>query len=268
MNVNLLLVDPQNDFCSPSGSLYVTNAQDDCKRLAEFINTYSASLSSIYMTLDGHPLYHIAHPFFWVNAEGGHPAPYTAINHEDIENGIWKPVDASLIDYVKQYTISLESSGKYELFIWPPHCLMGSWGRAVEERVLVASRKWEEEKPGRVIGFFEKSYTSITEHYSVLQAEVVDPTDDTTKTNYSLIDALKKMDVILIAGEALSHCVLTSLKDLVAYIDPKKFILLSDCSSLISGFESETEKSIAALKQKGVQFLDSTSSEIRDLLSK
>jgi len=34
MNVHLLIIDPQNDFSNPQGSLFVPGADDDMKRLA------------------------------------------------------------------------------------------------------------------------------------------------------------------------------------------------------------------------------------------
>lgn len=38
--IHLLIIDPQNDFCSPDGSLYVHGAEQDMQRLADFIDTY------------------------------------------------------------------------------------------------------------------------------------------------------------------------------------------------------------------------------------
>ena len=34
MKLHLVAIDPQNDFCSPHGSLYVPGAEEDMKRLA------------------------------------------------------------------------------------------------------------------------------------------------------------------------------------------------------------------------------------------
>ena len=36
-SIHLLAIDPQNDFCDPSGSLYVPGADEDTKRLAGFV---------------------------------------------------------------------------------------------------------------------------------------------------------------------------------------------------------------------------------------
>lgn len=46
-------------------------------------------IHQIHVTLDSHLKLHIANPFFWVNAEGQHPPPFTAITHEAIKNKIW-----------------------------------------------------------------------------------------------------------------------------------------------------------------------------------
>ncbi len=62
----LLIIDPQNDFCSPEGALFVPGAVEDCERLVSFIGREKSSIDSIHVTLDSHPNYHIAHPIFWV----------------------------------------------------------------------------------------------------------------------------------------------------------------------------------------------------------
>jgi len=36
--IDLLIIDPQLDFCSPKGSLFVPNADKDMSRLAKMVN--------------------------------------------------------------------------------------------------------------------------------------------------------------------------------------------------------------------------------------
>ena len=38
MKIHLLVIDPQNDFCDPNGSLFVPGADEDIKRLAEMVH--------------------------------------------------------------------------------------------------------------------------------------------------------------------------------------------------------------------------------------
>ena len=90
MKTSLLIVDPQNDFCHPDGSLYVPEAEKDCKRLTDLINKYSTKIDSIHITLDTHHYFDIAHPIFWLDQNDKNPTPYTIIKAEDVRSGIWR----------------------------------------------------------------------------------------------------------------------------------------------------------------------------------
>ena len=118
MRFSLLIIDPQNDFSSPEGTLYVPGAKEDSKRLASFVDKNTDKISSIHITLDAHPNYHIAHPYFWVDSEGKNPAPYTIITYQDYLDRKFTPVDASLKRKVEDYLLSLENRGKYNLTIF------------------------------------------------------------------------------------------------------------------------------------------------------
>ena len=65
-NIQLLLIDPQNDFCDiPGAALPVVGANEDMNRLAAFIDRVGGSLSAIHVTLDAHHPVDIAHPSWW-----------------------------------------------------------------------------------------------------------------------------------------------------------------------------------------------------------
>ena len=46
MNIQLLVIDPQNDFCHPDGSLFVPGADDDVERLAAFVESLKRALQA------------------------------------------------------------------------------------------------------------------------------------------------------------------------------------------------------------------------------
>ena len=71
--------------------------------------------------------------------------------------------------------------------------------------------------------------------------------------NFSLINKLKRADRIIIAGEALSHCVANTVQDLSAYIPPSSFVLLRDCTSSVAGFEKVSERFISRMEERGMQ---------------
>ncbi|HIW36789.1 MAG TPA: hypothetical protein IAA30_07385 [Candidatus Treponema faecavium] len=253
----VVIIDAQNDFCTPGGALYVPHAEDDCGRLARWIMQNQCGIDCIHMTLDTHPYYHIAHPVFWKDAEGNHPAPYTIITYSDYAAGTYVPVDASLSQYAGEYLMSLEARGRYQLTIWPPHCLVATPGYCIEERVWQAVHEWEKASAGKTIDFVIKALNFRTEHYSAIQAEVPDPHDTQTRTNFAFIENIKDADTIVFAGEALSHCVANTLQDLSQHIPYSKMVLLTDCASNVAGFEQTGEAFLEQARSKGLTAVSS-----------
>ncbi|WP_191018147.1 hypothetical protein [Treponema zioleckii] len=258
MTNSLLLIDPQRDFCSPDGALYVPGAEKDAERLSNFIKANANKLDSIHTTMDCHPYFHIAHPCFWKDRNGNEVPPYTTITHKDFEDGVYVPSLTSLTPRVDEYLLSLESLGRYQLTILPPHGLLGSKGFALEEKVAEAINVWEKTKIGNVVDYIIKSSNPFTEHYSAIQAEVQDPTDGSTKTNYALIEKLRNADQIFVAGESLSHNIANTVKDLLIYIPPSKITLLRDCTSSAPNFEDSAEELIYDFEQRGITIADSS----------
>lgn len=68
--------------------------------------------------------------------------------------------------------------------------------------------------------------------YSAIEAEVPIVNDPSTQTNYELLLELTKQSKVLICGQALSHCVNYTTRDILKYWiksrDPKDLILLLD----------------------------------------
>ncbi len=254
----LLIIDPQNDFCHPDGALYVPGAQEDCARLAEFVRTNEKNIQSIFLTEDCHPYYHIAHPAYWKTSLGTTPSDFTSITYEDVMNGRYIPSNPDFMPHVEYYLQNLEARGRYTLTLWPPHCLQGSVGVAVEKNVWDAVHAWEKGTDGKNITYIEKSPNQNTEHYSCVQAEVPDANDPSTCTNYNFINALKEESSIFIAGQALSHCVANTIRDLSLYIPLSNMTLLTDCCSPIPGFEYLAEDFIAEMTARGMHTAVST----------
>jgi nicotinamidase-related amidase len=236
MTTHLLLIDPQNDFCDPRGTLFVPGADQDCTRLAAFIDapTAPAGFDAITVTLDCHSSYAIFHPAFWRCRDDSHPAPFTEITHEAIRTGDFAPVDPNLQDYVLRYTEALERGCRYKLCIWPPHCLTGTWGHCVEGTLRAALDRWEVRHPGKSVQYVLKGTNPLTEHYSALRPEVPDPADPPTP---ALSASLAAADRLYVTGQALSHCVLFTLRDLVREVDPKKITLFATYTSPVAGFD-------------------------------
>jgi nicotinamidase-related amidase len=230
MNVQLLIIDPQEDFCNPKGSLYVPGAEKDMGRLATLVRRLKDKLDDVHVTLDSHHLVDIAHPIFWVNSAGQHPAPFTIITADDVRQGRWTTYLPSYRQRALEYLEALERGGRYPHCIWPPHCLIGTPGSNIHSALLPALLEWEQQFA--IVDKVTKGSNPWTEHFSAVQAEVPDPTDPDTQLNTRLIQVLEQADMVLLAGEASTHCVANTVRDIAtAFSDPayvQKKVLLTD----------------------------------------
>lgn len=269
-NLQLLIIDPQNDFCDLppaylttdahtgarlTPALPVPGAHADMQRIAALIRRGVDGLSGINITLDAHHRYDIAHPTFWMTAQGAEVTPFTAISAAAVRAGDFQPRQKNVLPRVLAYLDALEKEGRYQLMIWPVHCEIGSWGQNVHADVRAAYNAWEEKNLG-VVNKINKGSNPWTEHYSAVKAEVPDADDPDTQLNQDLIDNLSKADKIYITGEAGSHCVKATTEHLVenfASADLHKLVLVTDCMSAVTGFDAQFSDFLRDMAAKGVQ---------------
>lgn len=235
IRVHLLIIDPQVDFMdSPESSLPVPGANDDMRRLAALIDRIGPKLEDIHVTLDSHMTIDVGHPGMWRDQHGNMPNPFTVITEDDIENMIWMPRDPSLRPRMLKYAKGLKGSkNKYPLMVWPEHCRIGRPGHNVQTELASALEKWER-KEFATVDYVTKGTNPFTEHYGALMAEVPDPEDPSTMLNTKLLETLRTADIALITGEALSHCVLTTMNQIAENIGDehlKKLHIITDCTS-------------------------------------
>lgn len=256
-NLHLLLIDVQKDFCFPEGTLYVagqsgSGAIDDNRRMAEFIYRNAAVITDITTTLDTHFAYQIFFPSFWCDRDGGPLSAHRVITASEIAGGDVKPHPAVarwlcngnyswLVKQVRHYCEELERAGKYQLYLWPPHCLLGSDGHALagvihEARLFHSfvrrNQSWVEVKGGN----------PLTENYSVLRPEVLTRHDGAPlgQRNTQFLATLMAADAVVIAGQAASHCVKSSIDDLLGEIAAtdanlaRKIYIMTDCMSAVT----------------------------------
>jgi nicotinamidase/pyrazinamidase len=255
MKTHLLIIDPQVDFCAPQGALFVKGADRDITRLAAFVRQHGPALADIHVTLDSHQLVHVAHPIFWIDRDGNHPAPFTVITKADVEgkDPKWKTTSPALRQRGTDYIKALAAGGRYMLVIWPPHCLIGRPGHAIMPELADALETWQQRL--RLVRYVTKGSNPLTEHYSAVKADVPDPLDPGTQINTQLIETLQEADRILIAGEALSHCVANTVRDIAAEFGEdqiKKLVLLEDAASSVGGFEKLGEEFVREMVGRGM----------------
>ena len=263
LNVHLLIIDPQNDFCDPnSGSLYVAGADKDTDRLATMLHRIGDKLGrqNIHVTLDTHHNLDIGHPIFWIGPDGNHPAPFTIITEDDLNKGVWRTTVPQFMDRARAYLNALTSNKRYPLCVWPPHCRIGTVGHNVYPSLAKELETWELKYPG-FVDYVTKGSNIFTEHYSAVQADVPDPVDPSTQLNTNLITTLQDADLIAIAGQARSHCVANTITDVANNFGEdniKKFVLLEDCTSDVTGFEALGKKFVDDMTTRGMQISNST----------
>lgn len=257
----LVCIDEQNDFM-PDGSLGVPGADGDVERLTHFIYNNMDKITRIAASMDNHTPQQIFHPYRFIDKDGNHPAPFTVITKKDLDEGVWKPV--TFLKETYNYVENLPLGAKKELVIWPYHCLRGTAGQALETQLN--QMIWFHSVARKSQPYlFQKGSAANTEMYGIIRPEYDHP------NNYYNIDFLNivhQYDRIVIAGEAKSHCVLESIRQILDhYKDDKatlnKIYILEDCMSSIPGFEAGTETEFAAFKaQFGVNIVKSTDSFI------
>jgi nicotinamidase-related amidase len=280
----LLLVDVQNTFCIPDYELFVAGrsghgAVDDNVRLCRFIYRNLDVITQISATMDTHLPQQVFHAIFFVDKDANHPAPYTNIQAGELRSGRWKfnpalaPGFGITPDYGQEmmihYADQLEKRGKYTLTIWPYHGMLGGIGHAlvsgVEEAVYFHSMARLTQP-----AFEVKGDRPFTEHYSVIGPEVTrGPRGEALGGhNDRFIETLQRVDAVLIAGQAKSHCVAWTISDLLEDIrdsDPslaRKVYLLEDCTSPVvvpgADFTEAADAAFARFAAAGMHRVQST----------
>jgi len=268
----LLIIDPQNDFCHPNGSLFVPGADEDNKRLAQWILDNNEDIDTVVISLDSHQPNDIAHPVWFQDKDGNAPNPFSVITAEDVENGTWsaKFFPSNTLKYLK----ALESEGEFPHVIWPQHCIVGSWGHNIDERVLKAVESWTTN--GKFYRTVAKGTNPLTEHFGIFRANIPLTGQPETQLNFGIIKLLEEHDNVFFAGQAKSHCVANSLKQVIEYTKDKKnksdlankFVIMTDCMSDVPGgpngpgttptFGELAQSIYDEAKSMGIRFSDST----------
>ena len=255
MNTLLFIIDMQNDFCTPEGALYVKGSDQDVVRLGRFIKTSGAKIDHIIMTQDNHNVVDISHPVFWEDRNGKPPAGFTQIKADEVLKGIWKPrfEIEKAIEYIKK----LEDKGEFTHVVWPEHCIIGSYGAAIVNGIMEPVKDWA--RKGNFFDVVIKGTNPLTEHFGALEANIPIENSPETQLNTKLIQKLLLFNKILVAGEAKSHCVATTVKQMLDITSlPQKLVIMEDCMSDVTGFETVALPVYEKAKKEGAKFIKST----------
>lgn len=268
---HLVIIDPQSSFCRVvdaqeqqkihDGELCVPGAWDDMERVAQMISRLGNKLDDIHITLDSHHQLHIAHPMWWKDASGATPPPFTALSEQSgtIKGSDGKEYTTYRPSFLKrsiEYLKALSDGKRYPHVIWPPHCLIGTPGHNIVTPVLNYILQWEQDTFGAT-DIVTKGSNYFVEHFSAVRAEVVDPQDPTTQLNTSFVNTVMEADEILLSGEASSHCLANTVRDMAnEFADDsfiKKCVLLTDGTSPVPTFEQYEHQFIQEMTSRGMK---------------
>ncbi len=262
--VMLLLVDPQVDFIHEDGALSVPGAVADTRRTIEWVFRNVGQITAIASSLDSHIPTQIFFPTWWVNPAGRHPDPFTVITGEDVDRERWRPLYERR--WSQTYPHKLESSSRKELMIWPYHTLIGTTGHAITPALYEAIAYHAAARRARPV-FLNKGAIPKTEHYSLLEPEVKVPRIPEGDLNTPFLEMLATYDLIYVAGQAKSHCVLETVASVMRYFEGQaseiaKWRILTDCMSAVAhptiDFDALADQSFGEFARQGLTLVSST----------
>ena len=236
----LLIIDPQNDFME-DGSLPVKGARNDMLNLISFIHNNLKKIDKIKVSLDTHSYTQIFYQSWWQDSDGNHPNYYSIIKPDSK----FKPLFHK--EQSKLYVNYLNKINK-DLIIWPYHCILGTYGHNIEPNLenmlsyfsLVTKKKVEK---------ITKGSNPLSEMYGIFREEY-----SNLKLSSTLAAAYGHYENIIVAGEAKSHCVLESIKQLCEFYQFDNFnsniLVLEDCTTSIQGYEEKTDIEFKMLSSK------------------
>jgi nicotinamidase/pyrazinamidase len=264
LRVILVLVDAQVDFIHADGALCVPGAIDDTSRTIEWLFRNLGQVTSIAASLDSHLPIQIFSPAWWADAAGRHPAPFTPIPSVDVRQGQWQPLYEP--EWSLDYVVQLEDHAKKELMIWPYHTLIGTPGHNITPALYEAIAYHTAARQSQPT-FLSKGSIPKTEHYSMIEPEVKVPQHPLGELNTPFLHMLAAHDLIYIAGQAKSHCVLETVNSMMRYFSDRpdvidKLRVLIDCTSSVAhpdiDFDAIADAALARHAVNGLTLVRST----------
>ena len=237
MSKNILfIVDPQNDFCDPKGSLYVPGAENDCLRISNILCHPNSGtfFSDCFVSMDMHNNYNCRHTCFWKDKEGNalKEVPTLMYNKDMCYGNSFIPATNK-----KSYTLDGDLT-----MIWPKHCIVGTWGSNIQEDVEIGLNFWEENSI-YYVNYLFKGRSPLEEEYGVLENKNNQKQFlNSIHSKYGLYNNENIIN-IYVCGEARMYCVKETILQIARKMKEVKtrypmleynIYLISDCTSNVN----------------------------------
>lgn len=221
LKVALLIIDADNDFVDPHGTLYVPKADEAMKKLSKWLENSGDIIDAVYASQDAHSISHIGHPWFWKKLSDP-KKPVTDVTYDDIVTRKIVPrfisENSCGYDEVIDYMLYLHKEGKKHN-IWPIHSIEGSWGQAFPPYLSKALDQWTLNNSGKKWTIIRKGQVDLREMFSIFTYSFPLFNEVGPNETMKYLGILGNYyDKILITGQAKDYCVAESVRDM---IDPE-----------------------------------------------
>ncbi len=230
----LFITDPQNDFCDASrGSLALPNAEADCRMIRDMLEHGADFFDSVVVSMDMHKEQSVFHDVFWLK-DGKPIKGIDTIDRTNVDR--FRPRNGDYDRFIPRERIL---QGRCGIDVWPVHCVIGTWGNAINDDVQTALHEWSC-ATGKYVEYLFKGMDPFREEYSVY-------TSNHDRITSLLLAAGGGNTTVWFCGEAASHCVYFTIRDTYANLERSDvgrigLRLISNCASYVPGFEPMEER--------------------------
>ncbi|CAI5760439.1 unnamed protein product [Candida verbasci] len=209
-NVALIIVDLQEDFLPPNGSLAIQSARSIIPKINNLITSKSYNWSTIIATQDWHPQTHASF------ASQHNQRPFTTKTFQHPEKRL-NPNTGEIIEINQT--------------LWPDHCVENTFGSSLEKSFHDNFNQLENK--AKII--IKKGYLQDREYYSAFQ-------DCWHLHKTELENYLRQLNIekVVFVGLAYDFCVLNSAID-CSKLDFKTYVLKDYCRSVYPDKFVETD---------------------------
>lgn len=263
VKTSVLIVDPQKDFAQRGGALYVEGAQEDMERALKLLCSIVGTVSKLYISADKHHDGAIFFPERHLMPDGNHPKVFSAVSADDYLYNHWhsNPKFGNQAERDKRIIHYCREAAKegVSLTIWPHHCMHNSDGEKFVDQISIFRKIFNEYRKSTA-QIISKGADFDTEYYSAFGPVVKTGYDGQPLSSMPAVSpsSFSNDDIIIVMGEALSHCVGETLSDLIDAGLGDRIYLVRDCTSSVTGFEKQGESFVKLLKYNGGHVVQST----------